>query len=212
MTEKLPIAVMISGSGSNLQAIIDSKKEDLLDVDIKVVVSSKADAFGLERAKKAGIPTEVFGLHDFKTANPQGLRQDYDVALADIVLRYKPKLVVLAGWMLVLGARFLHKFPQKVINLHPALLPSFPGAHGVEDALAYGVRFTGCTIHIVDTGVDTGPIILQAVVPIGPKDTVESLHEKIHKEEHRIFPQAIQLFAENRIKLEGRKVIIKDKE
>jgi phosphoribosylglycinamide formyltransferase-1 len=212
MAQKLPIAVLISGGGSNLQAIIDSQKAGLLDVDIRVVVSNKHDAFGIERAKEAGIPTEVFGLHDYRTANPQASREDFDAALSDVIAQYKPELVVLAGWMLILGSRFLDKFPNRVINLHPSILPSFPGAHGVEHALDYGVRVTGCTIHIVDTGVDTGPIILQAVVPIEHHDTVESLHRKINKEEHKLYPQAIQLFAENRIKLDGRKTIILDKD
>ncbi len=203
-----PIAVLISGSGSNLQAIIDAIAANTLDATISVVVSNKADAYGLERAKKAGIPTAVFSLQEFRKQNPQASREDYDVALAEIVSKYQPKLIVLAGWMLVLSPQFLDRYPQQVINLHPSILPSFPGAHGAKDALEYGVKFTGCTVHFVDTGVDTGPIILQAIVPVNQDDTEDTLLDRIHPIEHRILPEAIQLFAEKKIIVDGRKVRI----
>lgn len=204
----LTLAVLISGGGSNLQAIIDAIESQKLDARVAVVVSNKADVYGLERAINAGIPTEVFSLKEFREKNPQASRVDYDAALAELVGKYKPNLVVLAGWMLVVSSQFLNKFPQEVINLHPALLPSFPGAHGAQDALEYGVRYTGCTVHFVDSGVDTGPIILQAVVPVLDTDTVETLLDRIHSEEHRILPEAIQLFAEERIEVNGRRVRI----
>lgn len=229
--KKTSIAVLISGGGTNLQAIIDDVKSGKLTVDIKVVVSNNADAYGLERAKTAGIPTEVFSFKDFQNnAMPIGrqagigqekiigqneaelkgiIRQKYCVSLALLLKRYDIDLVVLAGWMLVLKDEFLKEFPMKVINLHPALIPAFPGTHGIEQAFNYGSKVTGVTVHFVpDEGVDTGPIILQEAVAIEEIDTLESLETKIHAVEHRLLPDAIRLFSEGKLDIQGRKVKI----
>ncbi len=223
--KKTPIVVLISGSGSNLQAIIDKiNSSELQNVDIEAVISNKADAFGLERAKKAGISTEVFSFKDFQNRAEcvqirqneadenrakEIMRQRYCFELAVLVNKYNPELVVLAGWMLVLKDEFLKVFPNRVINLHPALIPAFPGTHGIKQAFDFGAKVTGVTVHFVpDEGVDTGPVILQEPVRIEESDTEESLEAKIHAVEHHILPKAIKLFAEGRIRVEGRKVKI----
>lgn len=223
--KKTPIVVLISGSGSNLQAIIDKiDSGELKNIEIRAVVSNKSDAFGLERAKKAGIPTEVFSFKEFQNgaecvkirqneadenrAN-EIMRQRYCAELALLVKEYDPELIVLAGWMLVLKDEFLKVFPNMVINLHPALIPAFPGTHGIKQAFDFGAKVTGVTVHFVpDEGVDTGPVILQEPVRIEETDTEESLETKIHAVEHEILPKAIKLFAEGRIRIEGRKVRI----
>lgn len=234
--KKLPIVVLISGSGSNLQAIIDKiASEELKNVEIKAVISNKSDAFGLERAKKAGISTEVFSFKEFQNrAMPTGkqaenkaeydiigqneadenkakdiMRQRYCAELALLVKKYNPELVVLAGWMLVLKDEFLKEFPTRVMNLHPALIPAFPGTHGIQQAFDFGAKVTGVTVHFVpDEGVDSGPVIIQEPIRIEENDTLESLEVKIHAVEHQVLPKAIQLFADDRLKLEGRKVKI----
>lgn len=203
----LPIAILISGSGTNLQAIIDRIETQQLNAVIKAVISNNATAYGLKRAHQKNIFTEIFSYKEFKE-NQQGTREEYDTELARRVKKYEVELVVLAGWMHVLSPQFLQAFPQRVINLHPALLPSFPGTHAIEQAWNYGVRYTGVTVHCVDAGVDTGPIILQEIVEIKPDDTLERLEERIHQTEYRLLPAAIQLYAENRITITGRKVHI----
>jgi len=197
---KTNVAVFVSGSGTNLQAIIDAGIES---ANIAVVLSNKPDAYALERAMNHNIPVEVVDHKEF------GNREAFEAEIIERLGKYSIELVVLAGFMRVLTSFFVGKFKHRIINLHPALLPSFPGIHSAKQALDYGVKFTGCTVHFVDDGVDTGPIILQSVVPIADDYTEEKLLEKIHEEEHRIFPEAVKLFCEGRLSISGRKVIIK---
>ncbi|MEN6623518.1 MAG: phosphoribosylglycinamide formyltransferase [Smithella sp.] len=206
MVQTFKLGVLISGSGSNLQSIIDNIEKGFLKATIKVVICNKPDAYGIKRAQKHGIPVAVLKHENFSS------REDYDRELVRILKSNDIDLVVLAGFMRILTPVFLKAFPQKVINIHPALLPSFPGTHGQKDAFEYGVKFSGCTVHFVDEGVDTGPIIIQGIVPVLPDDTAETLAARILKEEHRIYPQAIQFFAEGKVEITGRKVYIKDSE
>jgi len=204
MTKLLKLGVLISGSGSNLQAIIDNIEKGALKAAIKIVICNKPDAFGIDRAQKHGLPVHVLKHEDFST------REDFDTELIRILKSNEIDLVVLAGFMRILTPAFLKAFPQKIINIHPALLPSFPGTHGQKDAFEYGVKFSGCTVHFVDEGVDSGPIIIQSVVPVFPEDTRDTLAARILKEEHRIYPQAIQFIADGKVAIAGRKVQIKD--
>jgi phosphoribosylglycinamide formyltransferase-1 len=184
------IAVLISGSGSNLQAIL-------------VVISNKADAYGLERARKHGVPAEVVDHRAF------GTREEFDARLVEVIRSYRADLVCLAGFMRVVTPVFLRAFPQRILNIHPALLPAFPGTHGPRQALQYGVRFSGCTVHFLDEGVDTGPVIVQAVVPVYEDDTEDTLAGRILKEEHRIYPMAIRLCLAGKLTISGRRVLIR---
>lgn len=198
----LAIGVLISGSGSNLQAIIDGIESGVLPVRIACVISNKASAYGLERARKHGLAAVHLDHRAFSG------REAYDEALVATLNDFGVQLVVLAGFMRIVTPVLLQAFPNAVMNLHPALLPSFPGIDGIGQTLAYGVKIAGCTVHFVDEGTDTGPIIIQAAVPVLPDDTEESLGSRIHAEEHRIYPRAIRLFAEGRLQVEGRRVII----
>jgi len=206
MNEQQSIAVLVSGSGSNLQAIIDASERGEIHCRVGVVISNKADAYGLVRARNHGIPTEVVDHRSFES------REAFDARLVEVIRSAGAELVCLAGFMRVLTPVFLRAFPHRILNIHPALLPSFPGTHGPAQALRYGVRFSGCTVHFLDEGVDTGPIIVQAVVPVHEDDTEETLAARILKEEHRIYPMAIRLFLEGRLTVEGRKVVTKDAE
>lgn len=203
MAELLKLGVLISGSGSNLQSIIDHIEKGKLKAVIKAVISNNPDAFGLKRAKKHNLPTVILNQKDFKT------RDDFDKQLIGILRQNDVELVVMAGFMRIISGAILMAFPHKIMNIHPALLPSFPGLHAQKQAFDYGVKISGCTVHFVDEGVDTGPIIIQGVVPVHDDDTDDTLAERILKEEHRIYPQAIQLYAEGRLTIEGRKVKIK---
>jgi phosphoribosylglycinamide formyltransferase-1 len=196
------IAVLVSGGGSNLQSIIDSVESGYLNIQIAVVLSNKEETYGLTRATNHGIPTQVVSHREFNN------REKFENKLIEVLDGYGVDLVVLAGFMRVLTPLFVNHYHHKIINIHPAILPSFPGTHGQKQALDYGVRFSGCTTHFVDEGTDTGPIIIQAVVPVLPDDTEESLGTRILKEEHRIFPESLKLWSEGRILIEGRKVII----
>lgn len=204
MEKKVNIGVLVSGSGSNLQAIVDNAEDGLLDADIKVIISNNPDAYALERAKKHNIPAVVIEHSDFED------REDFDRKMIEVLRSYSVELVVMAGFMRVLSPMFLKAFPMKIMNIHPAILPSFPGLHGQRKAFEYGVKFSGCTVHFADEGVDTGPIIIQAIVPVYDDDTEETLSERILKEEHRIYSQAIQLYAEGKLEVVDRKVRIKD--
>ena len=204
MAELLKLGVLISGSGSNLQSIIDHIEKGALPAQIKIVVSNNPEAYGLTRAKHAGISCSVLNHTDFAG------REDFDRELIRVLREAGVDLIVLAGFMRILTPSFLQAFPDKIINIHPALLPAFPGTHVQQQALDYGVRFSGCTVHFVDEGVDTGPIIIQAVVPVQDGDTAETLAARILKEEHKIYPQAIRYFAEGRIIKKGRHVKIKN--
>ncbi len=190
------VAVLISGSGTLLQSLIDDPAREY---DIAVVVADR-EAVGLERAHKAGIPTRIVAPADHAD------RAAWSAALADTVAGFSPDWVVSAGFMRILAPVFLERFPQRVANSHPALLPAFPGAHAVRDALAYGVKVTGCTVHLVDAGVDTGPIIAQQAVPVEPDDDEETLHERIKTAEWQLLPAVVNRLVRDAITVDGRKV------
>lgn len=198
------LGVLVSGSGTNMQAIIDSIEAKRLDARIKIVISNNPNAYAIERVKKHQIPIFIIQDSHFPT------REDCDKHLIEILKNHAVDLVVMAGFMKLLSPIFIKSFPMRIMNIHPALLPAFPGLHVQKKAVEYGVKFSGCTVHLVDEGIDTGPIIIQAVVPVHEDDTEETLAQRILKEEHRIYPQAIQLFAQGRLEIKGRKVIIKD--
>jgi len=202
MARQVPIGVLVSGSGTNLQAIIDHIEAKRLDAKIEVVLSNKADAYGLVRAKNHGIATEVLDHKQFPS------REAYDQAVVDLLRARGVDLVVLAGFMRLLSPVFVKAYSNRIMNIHPALLPSFPGLHVQKKAVDHGVRFSGCTVHFVNEECDEGPIIIQAVVPVFPDDSEESLAARILKQEHRIYPRAIQLYAEGRLRVEGRRVLV----
>ncbi len=197
------LGVLVSGGGTNLQAIIDAIEAKMLDAEIRLVFSNNPDAYGLERAKKHGIPAKVLLKEDFAS------REAYDSEVVKILKGAGVELVILAGYMRLISKPFLEAFPLRIMNIHPSLLPSFPGLDVQKKALEWGVKFSGCTVHLVDEGLDSGPIIIQAVVPVLEDDTVDSLSARILIEEHRIYPQAIQFFSEGRIRIKGRRVSIK---
>jgi phosphoribosylglycinamide formyltransferase 1 len=202
MRRQVPIGVLISGSGTNLQAIIDAIEAQQLDARIQVVLSNRADAYGLVRAKKHGIPIEILDHKRFAS------REAFDQAVVDILRAREVELVVLAGFMRLLSPVFVGAYSNRIMNIHPALLPAFPGLHVQKKALEHGVRFSGCTVHFVNEECDEGPIIIQAVVPVFSEDTEESLAARILEQEHRIYPRAIQLYSEGRLRIEGRKVFV----
>ena len=204
MKRILPIGVLVSGRGSNLQAIIDAINKGHLSAEIKIVISNKADSQAIVRAHEHAIQTEILLDKGFSS------KSEYDNKLIKILNNNGVELVVLAGFMRIMSKDFIKAFPMKIMNIHPALLPSFPGLNAQKKALAYGVKSSGCTVHFVDEGVDTGPIIAQAAVPIYDDDTEETLSKRILKEEHKIYPKSIQLFAEGKLKVEGRRVLFKD--
>lgn len=201
---KLKIGVLVSGSGTNLQAIINSSRTGYLPCEVAVVISDKADAYALQRADIHGITKYVVSTKAFP--NPEA----YDSELVKILKEWNVDLVVLAGFMRIVTPVLINAYPHRIMNIHPSLLPAFPGLHIQKKALEYGARFSGCTVHFVDEGVDTGPVIIQAVVPVNDDDTEETLAERILSEEHRIYPYAIKLFAEGRLGVNGRRVLIKD--
>ena len=203
MTDLLKLGVLISGNGSNLQSIIDNIEKGTLQAVIKIVISNNPDAYGIIRAKKHGITVVVLKNSDFKN------KEEFDSELINTLKKHDVELVTLAGFMRIISPRFLQAFPGRVMNIHPALLPSFPGLHGQKQAVDYGVKVSGCTVHFVDEGVDTGPIILQCAVPVLDDDTEDTLAARILKEEHKIYPQAIQLFADHKLEIRGRKIFIK---
>ena len=202
MARQLPIGVLISGGGTNLQAIIDAIEAKRLDAAIKLVLSNKVDAYGLVRAKNHGIATEILDHRKYSS------RETYDEAVVDLLRAHGVELVVLAGFMRLLSPVFVKAYSNRIMNIHPALLPSFPGLQVQKKAVEYGVRFSGCTVHFVNDECDEGPIIIQAVVPVFADDTEAKLAARILKEEHRIYPRAIQLYAEGRLRVDGRRVIV----
>jgi phosphoribosylglycinamide formyltransferase 1 len=204
MRRAVSLGVLISGSGSNLQAIIDAIEAQELDAKIQVVLSNRADAYGLVRAKKHEIPVEVLDHKRFPS------REAFDQAVVDILRDRQVELVVLAGFMRLLSPVFVRAYSNRIMNIHPALLPAFPGLHVQKKAVEHGVRFSGCTVHFVNEACDEGPIIIQAVVPVFPDDTEEILAGRILEQEHRIYPRAIQLYSEGRLRIEGRKVFVDD--
>lgn len=202
MNSKLRIGVLASGGGTNLQSIIDGCQSGRINGEIVTVLSNNPDAGALQRAAKAEIAHQCINHREFDS------RDNFDSAVVAALIEAKVELVVLAGFMRIIGQRFLDAFPGRIMNIHPALLPAFPGLHVQQKALDYGARFSGCTVHFVDGGVDTGPIIIQAVVPVLDNDDEDSLSARILEQEHKIYPQAIQWFAEGAICIDGRRVII----
>jgi phosphoribosylglycinamide formyltransferase-1 len=195
--------VLVSGDGTNLQAIIDNVSKGYIPAKIAFVLSDVKTALALERARKAGIDTIVLDKTDYKT------REDFDREAVKRLRKNNVELVVLAGFMRLLSPYFIKEYRNRIINIHPALLPSFKGPHGIKDAIEHGVKVTGVTVHFVDEHLDNGPIILQKTVEIKEGDTEETLLERVHKEEHKIYPEAIKLFVEGKIKIEGRKAVIR---
>lgn len=201
--KKARIAVLVSGRGSNLQAIIDNIEKGLLSSELAVVISDQTDAYALERARAYNIPAVLVSAKGYKNK-----REEYDALLVKELRERNVDLVCLAGFMRIITPVLIRAFPNRILNIHPSLLPAFPGLHVQKKALKHGAKFSGCTVHFVDEGMDTGPIIIQAVVPILDSDTEESLSERILKQEHKIYSRAIQLFAEGRLKVEGRRVLV----
>ena len=198
----LRIAILASGNGSNAQRLFDLGHAGTLDIEPVLLLCNRPNAYVLERARQAGVPSLMLD----HAKEPD--RERYDRSLVAALRDAQAELIVMAGYMRLVTPFFLNSFPGRVINIHPALLPSFPGVRGAADALEYGVRLTGCTVHFVDEIMDHGPVIIQAAVPVHPDDDLEALQTRIHALEHRIYPQAVQWFAEQRVRLEGRRARI----
>ncbi len=199
----LTVAVLASGRGSNFQAIVEASKTGDLEVDVEVLISDQEEAQVLERAEKAGIANYYVNPDRCET------KQEFEQAMLDILDQHEVELVAMAGFMRLLSPYFISQYRQQVMNIHPSLLPAFKGLHAQRQALEYGVKVSGCTVHFADEGMDTGPIILQRTVPVKAEDTEEELAARIREEEHEVYPEAIQLYAENRLEVVDGKVIIK---
>jgi phosphoribosylglycinamide formyltransferase-1 len=199
-SKKFKLAVLVSGQGTNLQAILDQIEQEVLSAEVAIVISNVKEAFALERARNHGVKA-VF-------LNPKSYsgKEEFDRALIDLLQAEMVDLICLAGFMRILGKTFINIFAGNIINIHPSLLPAFPGLHPQRQALDHGVKFSGCTVHFVDEGIDSGPIILQSVVPVYDLDEEETLSRRILEQEHLIYPRAIQLLAENRLIVSERKV------
>ncbi|MET0789314.1 MAG: phosphoribosylglycinamide formyltransferase [Cellulomonas sp.] len=196
------LVVLVSGTGSNLAALLDAHDDPAYGARVVAVVADRDGIRALEIARAAGIPTAVVALKDFDD------RAAWDAAVTETVAVFSPDLVVLAGFMKLFGASFLGRFGGRIVNTHPALLPSFPGAHGVRDALAYGVKVTGCTVMVVDEGVDTGPILAQATVPVEPDDDEATLHERIKAVERTLLVDWVGRIARGGLRVEGRRAVV----
>ena len=201
----IDLAILASADGTNAQAIIDATKSGKLKANVRVVLTNKPEAGVIERAKKAGIPVEIIPSRGYKNR-----REEYDTLVVEALRKYNVDTIALAGWMRILSSVFIDAYGGRIINLHPAILPSFKGHKGIEDAYAYGVKVTGCSVHLVVPELDAGPLIIQAAVPV--KGSLEELEEQIHRMEHRILPQALQWFSEGRISLNGNVVKLKEPE
>lgn len=201
------LAILISGRGSNMKAILKAIRKKKIPVNPSVVISNRPDAKGILIAQKLGVKTEVI-----ESQGTKGMSWEYDKKIVTILEKYNvtPKngLVCLAGFMRIMSPEFIRYFKGRVMNIHPAILPSFPGLHSQKQAVEYGVKYSGCTVHFADEGVDTGPIIIQAVVQVKDSDTEETLSKRILAKEHRIYPEAIKLFVQGKIKMVGRRTII----
>ena len=198
----MKIAVLVSGSGTNLQTLIEQLHQDESSgIEITVVISDRRRAYALTRAERAGIATHVVRLRDFED------RIDFDAEISRLIEGSAAELIVLAGFMKLFQPPFVRKYQNRIINVHPSLLPAFPGAHPVADTLAYGVKIAGVTVHFVDEGIDSGPIIAQSAVPVLDTDDEESLHNRIQIEEHKLYPEVIKWYGQGKLKVEGRKVI-----
>lgn len=201
---RLRVGVLASGRGSNFQALVAASRAGGMPADIVVLISDRAEAGAVALARAEGIEAVVFPPREHPG------REAHDKAVTDALEARRVGLVCLAGYMRILGAGFVEHFRGRLLNIHPALLPAFPGLHAQRQALEHGVRVAGATVHFVDEGTDTGPIVLQATVPVRPEDTEATLSERILAEEHRIYPEAVRLFAEGRLQVEGRRVRIKE--
>ncbi|MFZ5944375.1 MAG: phosphoribosylglycinamide formyltransferase [Bacillota bacterium] len=195
------IAVLASGRGSNLQALMDAAHAKQ-EFEISVVITDKKDAYALTRAREANIPAVIIERKNF------GKQDDFESEILAVIRDYQCDLICLAGFMRILSPYFIKYAGKKIVNIHPSLLPAFPGLHAQKQTLEYGVKFSGCTVHFVDEGVDSGPIILQSVVPVYEDDTEETLSARILREEHKIYPQAVKLIAQGKVEVTGRKVYI----
>ncbi len=196
------IAALASGQGTNLEAILRAAELGEISGRVTLVVSDIKDAPALERSRCRGIRSVFIDPSLYRN------RREFDAAVITELDKEKIELVVLAGFMRLLSPMIIEKYSLRIMNIHPTLLPAFPGSHGVEQALAYGVKVTGCTVHFVDEGMDTGPVILQSSVPVLQVDTVETLRRRINAAEHRIYPRAVELFCRDKLKVEGRRCII----
>ena len=199
----LKLGVLASGRGSNFQSIIDEIEAGSLNASISLLITDNPDAYAIERAKKQSIKYLYLNPHDFKSKN------DFYTMIAKKLVKSDVDLVILAGFMRIVGKPLIEAFPNRIMNIHPALLPAFPGLHSQKQAVDYGVRVSGCTVHFVDEGTDTGPIIIQAAVVVSPDDTEDTLSERILRLEHKIFPYAIRLYSEGRLYADGRTIKIK---
>jgi phosphoribosylglycinamide formyltransferase 1 len=199
----LKLGVLASGRGSNFQSIIDEIEAGSLNASINLLITDNPDAYAIERAKKQSIKYLYLNPHDFKSKN------DFYIRIAKELVKRDVELVILAGFMRIVGRPLIEAFPNRIMNIHPALLPAFPGLHSQKQAVDYGVRVSGCTVHFVDEGMDTGPIIIQAAVVVSPDDTEDTLSERILRLEHKIFPYAIRLYSEGRLYADGRTIKIK---
>ncbi|MGH7313623.1 MAG: phosphoribosylglycinamide formyltransferase [Candidatus Rokuibacteriota bacterium] len=201
MSEPVRVAVLASGRGSNLEAILEATRHPDFPARVVLVVSDRERARALERATAHGVPNVFLNAKDF------GEREAYDAALSRLLEESRVGLVCLAGFMRILGRAFIRAWLGRIMNIHPSLLPAFPGLHPQRQAVDHGVKIAGATVHFVDEGVDTGPIILQSSVPVEPDDTEETLAARVLAEEHRLYPQAVRLFAEGRLRIVGRRVV-----
>ncbi len=201
------LAILISGRGSNMEAILKSVKKNKIPANPVVVISNNPDAKGIKIAQKLGVKTQVI-----ESKGAKGGSWDYDKKIVSALEKYgvtpKNGLVCLAGFMRIISPEFIRHFKGRIMNIHPAMLPSFPGLHSQRQAVEYGVKYSGCTVHFVDEGVDTGPIILQAVVKVNDNDTDKTLSKRILRKEHQIYPKAVRLFCEGKIKIKGRKTVV----
>jgi phosphoribosylglycinamide formyltransferase-1 len=203
----LKLAILISGRGSNMEYILKSVRKNNIPIEPTVVISNNPNAKGLAIARKLGLSTEIVESNGLKGGN-----WEYDSKIVDILKKYKvtPQngLICLAGFMRIISPEFIRQYKGRIMNIHPAILPSFPGLHSQRQAFEYGVKYSGCTVHFVDEGMDTGPIILQSVIKIEDNDTEDTITKKILRQEHRIYPEAVKLFANGKIKITGRKTTI----
>ncbi|MFQ6025565.1 MAG: phosphoribosylglycinamide formyltransferase [Nitrosopumilaceae archaeon] len=207
----LKLAILISGRGSNMEAILRAIKNKKIPIEPAIVISNKPNVRGLKIAKKLGVKTGVVESKGIKGGN-----WDYDKRIVSILSEHgvttKNGLICLAGFMRIMSAEFIRHYKNRVMNIHPALLPSFPGLHSQRQAVEYGVKYSGCTVHLANEGVDTGPIIIQEAVKVKDDDTEESLAKRILEKEHKIYPKAVELFAKGKIRIVGRKIIIKSRD
>ncbi len=197
----MPIAVLVSGSGTNLESLLDAAADPAFGAHVTVVISDRPGVKAIDRAEDAGIPAEIVDWSD----HPD--REAFTIAVCDTAEEHGAEALVLAGFMRVLDPVAIQRFPQRILNIHPSLLPSFPGSHAVEEALAHGVKVTGVTVHFVDEQVDHGPIIAQQAVAVLEGDTSDTLHSRIQDEEHRLYPEVVAAFARHRLRVDGRSVI-----